>query len=126
MTIYKLRERGLTIDTFFSALTKKPPKLSAMKLHAAAILVLFWLGIFAVHTVKGSIGSQSMQKYHCVNLSTRQLNIQTLVNYEKQQSPVNAIMFITTKGIKICVSPNQKWVKAAMKKIDEKRTTRGK
>ncbi|NWQ92607.1 XCL1 protein, partial [Burhinus bistriatus] len=97
-----------------------------MKLHTAAILVLFWLGVFTVHTVKGNIGSQSMRKFSCVSLSTQQLNIRNLISYEKQQVPVNAIMFITTKGIKICVSPNQKWVQSAIKKIDQKRTTKGK
>lgn len=97
-----------------------------MKLHAAAILVIFWLGVFTVHTVKGSVGSQPMRKFRCVSLSTQQLNIRNLDSYEKQQVPVNAIMFITSKGIKICVSPNQKWVQAAIKKIDQKRTTKGK
>ncbi|XP_009072097.1 PREDICTED: lymphotactin-like, partial [Acanthisitta chloris] len=78
-----------------------------MKLQAAAILVIFWLGIFTVHTVKGSAGSQSMRKFSCVSLSTRQLNIQNLVRYERQQVPVNAVLFITTKGIKICVHAEQ-------------------
>ncbi|NXL48764.1 XCL1 protein, partial [Podilymbus podiceps] len=74
----------------------------------------------------GSIGSQSMRKLSCVTLSTQQLNIRNLVSYEKQQVPLNAIMFITTKGIRICVSPDQKWVQTAIKKIDQKRTTKGK
>lgn len=34
--------------------------------------------------------------------------------------------FITTKGIKICVSSNQKWVQTAMKKIDQKHAIKGK
>uniref|UniRef100_A0A8C4U045 Chemokine interleukin-8-like domain-containing protein n=1 Tax=Falco tinnunculus TaxID=100819 RepID=A0A8C4U045_FALTI len=97
-----------------------------MKLHAAAILVIFWLGIFTLHTVKGSIASQSMAKFSCVRLSTRQLNIRNLVNYEKRQVPVDAIVFITAKGIKICVSPDHKQVPAAIKKIDQTRTTKGK
>ncbi|KAM6418438.1 lymphotactin-like [Pluvialis apricaria] len=97
-----------------------------MKLHAAAILVIFWLAVFTAHTVKGSIGSQHMRKFSCVSLSTQQLNIRNLVSYEKQQVPVNAIMFITAKGIRICVSPDQKWVQSAIKKIDQKRTTKGK
>lgn len=123
MTTYKLCERGLTIASFFPAVTKKPP---AMKLHTAAILLIFWLGIFTAHKVKGSAGSQSMRKLSCVRLSTQQLNIRNLVTYEKQQVPVNAIMFITSKGIKICVSPDQKWVQMAMKKIDQKRVIKGK
>ncbi|KAM6099578.1 lymphotactin-like [Theristicus caerulescens] len=123
MTIYKLCERGLTVATFCSALTKKPP---AMRLHAAAILVIFCLGVFTARTAKGSIGSQSMRKFRCVDLSAQKWNIQSLVSYERQQVPVNAIIFLHSKGFKICVSPEQKWVQAAMKKIDQKRNTKGK
>ncbi|KFQ83707.1 Lymphotactin, partial [Phoenicopterus ruber ruber] len=72
----------------------------------------------------GSVGSQSMRKFSCVNLSTKKLNIRSLVSYEVQQVPVNAVMFITTKGIKICVHPDHKGVQAAMKKIDQKRTAK--
>nr|XP_013805527.1 PREDICTED: lymphotactin-like [Apteryx mantelli mantelli] len=97
-----------------------------MKLHAAAILVIFWLGIFTVNTVRGSAGSQPMRKYTCVSLSTQKLDIRKLVSYEKHQVPVNAVMFITAKGIRICVHPDQKWVQAAIKKIDQKRSTKGK
>ncbi|XP_071598570.1 LOW QUALITY PROTEIN: lymphotactin-like [Heliangelus exortis] len=121
MTIFKLCERGLTVATFFSLLciTKKPP---AMKLQAAALLIIFWFGIFTVHLVKGSVGSQPMRKLSCVSLSTQKLNIRNLVSYEKQEVPVNAIMFITKKGIRICVSPENKWVQAAVRKIDRRRT----
>ncbi|NXW44430.1 XCL1 protein, partial [Nyctiprogne leucopyga] len=72
----------------------------------------------------GSIASQIMRKSSCVSLTTQQPNIRNLVSYEKQQVPVDAIRFTTTKGIKICVSPDQKWVQAAIKKIDQKRTTK--
>ncbi|KFV90945.1 Lymphotactin, partial [Eurypyga helias] len=72
----------------------------------------------------GSIGSQRMRKFSCVRLSTQQLSIRNLVSYEKQQVPINAIMFLDTKGIKICVSPDKKWVQDAMKKIDQKHTTK--
>ncbi|NXM07376.1 XCL1 protein, partial [Tyrannus savana] len=68
----------------------------------------------------GSAGSQSMRKARCVNLRTRQLNIQNLVKYEKHHLPLSAIVFITRDGIKICVSADQKWVQTAMKKIKEK------
>ncbi|XP_026702763.1 cytokine SCM-1 beta-like [Athene cunicularia] len=122
MTIYKLCEGGLTTATFFSAMPKKPP---AMKLHTAAILVIFWLGVFTEHMVKGSIGSQSMRRLKCVSLPTQQLNIRNLVSYEKRQGPVNAVIFMTTRGIKVCVSSNQEWVQTAIKKIDQKRATKG-
>ncbi|XP_013040095.1 lymphotactin-like [Anser cygnoides] len=97
-----------------------------MKLYTAVILVIFWLGVFTVHTAKGSVGSQPMRKFACVTLSTQKLDIRQLVNYEKQQVPLNAVMFITAKGIKICVHPDQKWVQVAMKRIDQKRTAKKK
>uniref|UniRef100_A0A8C3X569 Chemokine interleukin-8-like domain-containing protein n=1 Tax=Cyanoderma ruficeps TaxID=181631 RepID=A0A8C3X569_9PASS len=97
-----------------------------MKLHTAAILLLFWLSIFTVHTVQGSASSQSMRKFSCVTLSTKQLNIRNLVSYEKQQVPTNAIMFITAGGIKICVSADQRWVQTAIKRIDNRRAAKRK
>ncbi|XP_031954493.1 lymphotactin-like [Corvus moneduloides] len=95
-----------------------------MKLHTTAILLLFWLGIFTVHTVKGSASSQSMRRYSCATLSPRQLNIRNLISYEKQQVPIDAIMFITAKGIRICVGANQQWVQTAMRRIDERRAAK--
>ncbi|XP_010220564.1 PREDICTED: lymphotactin-like [Tinamus guttatus] len=97
-----------------------------MKLRAAALLVIFCLGVFTVSTVRGSAGSQPMRRFTCVTLSTQKVDIRSLVNYEKQHVPVNAVMFITAKGFKICVSPEQRWVQAAIKKIDQKRSRKGK
>ncbi|PKU38087.1 lymphotactin-like [Limosa lapponica baueri] len=85
-----------------------------MKARAAAILVIFCLGIFTVHMVKGSVGSQSMRKYSCVSLSTQQLNIQNLISYERQQAPVNAIMFLAIAHRKIYVRTDLQWVQGAM------------
>ncbi|RLV99023.1 hypothetical protein DV515_00010230 [Chloebia gouldiae] len=95
-----------------------------MKLHTTAILLLFSFGVFTMHTVKGSSSSEPMRKFKCVNLSARQLNIRNLVNYEKQRVPTDAIVFLTAGGIKICVRPNQKWVQAAIKRIDERHTAK--
>ncbi|NXC82992.1 XCL1 protein, partial [Cercotrichas coryphoeus] len=81
---------------------------------------------FIYFSLLGSASSQVMRKYRCVTLSTKQLNIQNLINYERHQVPIDAIMFITARGIRICVSPDQKWVQNAMKKIDEKRAAKRK
>ncbi|NXB59998.1 XCL1 protein, partial [Struthidea cinerea] len=72
----------------------------------------------------GSASSTSIRKYSCGTLSPRQLNIRNLVSYEKQQAPTDAIMFITAKGIRICVSAKQPWVKTAIKRIDERRAAK--
>ncbi|NXY34677.1 XCL1 protein, partial [Pomatorhinus ruficollis] len=82
--------------------------------------------LFIYFYLLGSASSQSMRKFSCVNLSTKQLNIQNLVSYEKQQVPTNAIMFITAKGIKICVSADQRWVQTAIKRIDNRRAAKRK
>ncbi|NWT13563.1 XCL1 protein, partial [Vireo altiloquus] len=66
------------------------------------------------------------RKYSCVTLSPKQLSVRNLVSYEKQQIPTDAIMFITTKGIRICVRANQQWVQTAIKKIDERRAAKRK
>ncbi|XP_042723888.1 lymphotactin-like [Lagopus leucura] len=95
-----------------------------MKLYTTVILVIVWLGVFALHKAEGSIASQSMRKFSCVNLSAQKVDIRSIVSYEKQKVPVEAVMFITTNGIKICVHPDQKWVRGAMKRIDQRRTTR--
>ncbi|NWY70980.1 XCL1 protein, partial [Erithacus rubecula] len=97
-----------------------------MKLHTTAILLLFWLGIFTVHTVKGNTSGVSMRKFRCLNLSTKQLNIQNLINYERQRVPIDAVMFTTARGIRICVNPDQKWVQTAMKRIDARRAAKHK
>ncbi|NWX24158.1 XCL1 protein, partial [Aegotheles bennettii] len=94
-----------------------------MDIYGYSINCLCHLSVFPL---VGSIGSQPMQRFSCIHLSTRKLNIPNLVSYEKQHIPVPAIMFINRRGIRICVSPDQKWVQAAMKKIDQKRTTKGK
>ncbi|NXC04565.1 XCL1 protein, partial [Orthonyx spaldingii] len=72
----------------------------------------------------GSASSASIRKFSCVTLSTKKLDVRNLVNYERQQVPTDAIMFITAKGIRICVSPDQNWVQTAMKKIDGRRVAK--
>ncbi|NXN19991.1 XCL1 protein, partial [Indicator maculatus] len=73
----------------------------------------------------GSVGSQSMRRYNCVHLSPRKLNIKNLVSYEKIQGPVEAILFINKKGVKICVKPDHRQAQLAMKSVDESRAAKG-
>ncbi|NXO20302.1 CCL2 protein, partial [Cisticola juncidis] len=72
----------------------------------------------------GSASSQSMRKFNCLTLSTKQLNIRSLVSYEKQQVPTDAIMFITAGGVRICVRADQRWVQSAIKRIDQRRAAK--
>uniref|UniRef100_A0A7M4E858 Chemokine interleukin-8-like domain-containing protein n=1 Tax=Crocodylus porosus TaxID=8502 RepID=A0A7M4E858_CROPO len=92
-----------------------------MKLYNLAIMVLFCLGILTMHTARGSVGSQIIRRSSCINLSTKELDIRGLANYENQNIPVKAVMFITKGGIKICVEPELKWVKQAIKYLDQRR-----
>ncbi|XP_015731898.1 lymphotactin-like isoform X2 [Coturnix japonica] len=95
-----------------------------MKLHTTLILVIVWLGVFALRTAEGSVASQSMRKLSCVNLSAQKVDIRSIVSYEKQKVPVEAVMFITANGIRICVHPDQKWVQSAIKRVERRRTAR--
>ncbi|XP_032646919.1 monocyte chemotactic protein 1B-like [Chelonoidis abingdonii] len=90
-----------------------------MKLHAADILVIFWLNLFTVSTVRGSVASQIVPRSSCIDLSAKQLDIRSLAKYEMQNIPVKAVMFITRRGIKICVQPDLKWVQDAIKFLDK-------
>ncbi|CAM5077567.1 unnamed protein product [Natator depressus] len=108
--------KGAPIIIFTSATPRKP---STMKLHGTDILVIFCLGLFTVSTVRGSVASQIAPRSSCVDLSTQQLDIRRLVKYENQNIPVKAVMFITKRGIKICVQPDLKWVQDAIKFLDK-------
>ncbi|XP_007061688.2 cytokine SCM-1 beta [Chelonia mydas] len=108
--------KGAPIIIFSSATPRKP---STMKLHGTDILVIFCLGLFTVSTVRGSVASQIAPRSSCVDLSTQQLDIRRLVKYENQNIPVKAVMFITKRGIKICVQPDLKWVQDAIRFLDK-------
>ncbi|XP_065598125.1 lymphotactin-like [Cyrtonyx montezumae] len=97
-----------------------------MNLHTTVTLVIVWLGVFTLHTAEGSVASQSMRRLSCINLSAEKVDIRRIISYEKQKVPVEAVMFVTTDGIKICVHPDQKWVQTAMKRIDRRRTSKRK
>ncbi|NWW10614.1 XCL1 protein, partial [Oreocharis arfaki] len=94
-----------------------------LRLNINKILIPF---SFIFFSILGSASSASMRKYSCVTLSSKQLNIRNLVSYEKHQVPTEAIMFITAKGIRICVSANQSWVQTAMSRIDGRRAAKRK
>uniref|UniRef100_A0A8C8VF10 Chemokine interleukin-8-like domain-containing protein n=1 Tax=Pelusios castaneus TaxID=367368 RepID=A0A8C8VF10_9SAUR len=91
-----------------------------MKLHTMNILVIFWLGIFIMRTVRGSVASQIVSRRTCIDLSTKELDVRGLASYEHQHIPVRAVMFITKQGIKICVQPDLKWVQEAIKDLERK------
>ncbi|XP_074839646.1 monocyte chemotactic protein 1B-like [Carettochelys insculpta] len=91
-----------------------------MKLHTVNILVIFWLGIFPLCTVRGSIASQITSRSSCIDLATQKLDIRSLASYERQHIPVKAVMFITKNGIKICVEPDLKWVQEAIRHLDRR------
>ncbi|NXV80303.1 XCL1 protein, partial [Atlantisia rogersi] len=81
---------------------------------------------FPISLFLGSIGSQAMRPHTCLQLSTRKLDIENLVSYERQDGPVQAIIFRNKNGNKICVKADEEWVQAAIDKIDQKRAAKGK
>ncbi|KAL6462650.1 hypothetical protein MHYP_G00290720 [Metynnis hypsauchen] len=62
----------------------------------------------------------------CLKTSNTLLRIANIKSYYVQKSglcAINAVVFTTVKGVKICSDPQKSWVKKAMKSVDGRRTT---
>ncbi|KAL7835314.1 hypothetical protein SRHO_G00276610 [Serrasalmus rhombeus] len=62
----------------------------------------------------------------CLKTSSTVLQISKIKSYYVQKSglcPIDAVVFTTVKGVKICSDPQKPWVKRAMKIVDGRRTT---
>uniref|UniRef100_W5MIT7 C-C motif chemokine n=1 Tax=Lepisosteus oculatus TaxID=7918 RepID=W5MIT7_LEPOC len=58
----------------------------------------------------------------CLTTSNTKLRPQRIKNYSIQNGtvcPVNAVVFYTVKGKRVCSDPGLKWVKKAMEKLDQ-------
>ncbi|KAJ7320311.1 hypothetical protein JRQ81_019822 [Phrynocephalus forsythii] len=61
-----------------------------------------------------------MARSNCVNLRQTEINIKRIAGYEKQIRPVQAVIFITKDGVKVCVPHNLPWVQRNMEMLDQK------
>ncbi|XP_066477361.1 lymphotactin-like [Tiliqua scincoides] len=95
-----------------------------MKIYLAAFLAIASLELFNVYIVRGSVGSQIMPLSSCVDLDPAQINIRRISHYETQHRPVKAVIFITRRGVKICVPHDLPWVQDAIQTLDQKNRRR--
>ncbi|KAM4861077.1 lymphotactin-like isoform 2-T2 [Thomomys bottae] len=71
-----------------------------------------------------SVGSEVPEQSICVSLTTQRLPVRRIKTYTIKEGPMKAVIFITRRGIKVCADPQDKWVKAAIKSVDNRSSTR--
>ncbi|KAM4861076.1 lymphotactin-like isoform 1-T1 [Thomomys bottae] len=92
----------------------------AMRLLFLTILAICCLSQCLVEGVGSEVPEQSI----CVSLTTQRLPVRRIKTYTIKEGPMKAVIFITRRGIKVCADPQDKWVKAAIKSVDNRSSTR--
>lgn len=70
------------------------------------------------------VGTEVLEESSCVNLQTQRLPVQKIKTYIIWEGAMRAVIFVTKRGLKICADPEAKWVKAAIKTVDGRASTR--
>ncbi|KAH0625009.1 hypothetical protein JD844_033012 [Phrynosoma platyrhinos] len=92
-----------------------------MKLYVAAILAIVFFENLSMHIVRGAFGSQTMAQSFCQDLRKKPIKLENIDRYEKLTNrPVEAVIITTKKGDKVCVSPEERWVKKAIHQLEQK------
>ncbi|XP_074076464.1 lymphotactin-like [Macrotis lagotis] len=87
------------------------------------LLTLICFSGLTAYMVEG-IGSEVIKKSFCVSWS-QPLPSKRVKSYSIEEGPMRAVIFITSKGIKICANPEAGWVKNVINSVDN-RIPRGK
>ncbi|KAM6219492.1 lymphotactin-like [Rhynchocyon petersi] len=89
------------------------------------LLILAFLAIccLTAYIVEG-VGSEVPPSRSCVSLHTKPLSVHRIKSYTIKEGSMKAVIFITKRGLKICADPGASWVKAAVKHVDKKATTK--
>ncbi|XP_006887514.1 PREDICTED: lymphotactin [Elephantulus edwardii] len=91
-----------------------------MKLLILASLAICCLTAYVVE----GIGTEVPERYSCVSLQTKPISVNKIKSYSIKEGPARAVIFVTRRGFKICADPEASWVKAAVKNVSNKFTTR--
>ncbi|EHB18764.1 Cytokine SCM-1 beta [Heterocephalus glaber] len=70
------------------------------------------------------VGSEVPERSICVSLTTQRLPVSRIKTYTIKEGSMRAVIFITRRGLKVCADPQDKWVKAAVKSVDSRSSTR--
>ncbi|KAK9979057.1 hypothetical protein ABG768_012503 [Culter alburnus] len=94
-----------------------------MKSHMLGFhaVLLLWL------LVSSSMQDHSPPGTGCLTTTDTKVPVRNLRSYTRQHKPVfpvNAVRFLTVKGITICSDPSSPWAVKAMKYLDEKKKPR--
>ncbi|XP_021054928.1 cytokine SCM-1 beta [Mus pahari] len=87
--------------------------------------LLTFLGVCCLITcVVEGVGTEVLERSICVSLQTRRLPVQKIKTYTIKEGTMRAVIFVTKRGLKICADPEANWVKAAIKTVDGRASTR--
>ncbi|KAJ7416462.1 C-C motif chemokine 3-like 1 [Willisornis vidua] len=90
-----------------------------MKTFTAALAVLFVAVLcYQVSSVPPSVDNCSPS---CTSFATRPLPLRLVKTYTNSTCSPPAVIFITFKGMRVCASPEEKWVQDRMKQLENKK-----
>ncbi|XP_029788914.1 lymphotactin-like [Suricata suricatta] len=81
-------------------------------------LALLGICVLAEFMVEG-VGSEVLDKSKCLSLMTKKLPIKNIKTYTIREGSMRAVIFITRRGLKVCVDPQAEWVKKAVESVDK-------
>ncbi|XP_020034468.1 lymphotactin-like [Castor canadensis] len=88
-------------------------------------LLLTFLAICCLTScIVEGVGNEVPEKSICVSLTTQRLPVNRIKTYTIKEGSMKAVIFITRRGLKVCADPQANWVKAAVKSVDFRSTTR--
>ncbi|XP_037644680.1 C-C motif chemokine 2-like isoform X4 [Sebastes umbrosus] len=82
---------------------------------------LAFVSLLLVAIVVSTASAQGGAASCCRKLSETRIHRDLLKSYYKQDKsscPINAVVFTTLKGIRICANPNKVWTKTSMAYLD--------
>ncbi|XP_031198149.1 lymphotactin [Mastomys coucha] len=89
------------------------------------LLLLTFLGLCCLPTwVVEGVGTEVLEKSICVSLRIQKLPVKKLMAYDIKEGPIRAVIFVTKRGLRICADPDATWVKAAIKTVDSRASTK--
>ncbi|XP_077344796.1 lymphotactin-like isoform X2 [Lithobates pipiens] len=97
------------------------PLHTRLNMNIIHITPLILLGIFLCSNI--GLGIEFVDKSTCLNLQQKEVRLNQLRSYTKQNIPKEAILFVTRKGKELCADPSMPWVIKAVAALDRRAKT---